>query len=71
MIKSLANKITEDVYNGVNSRYVRRLHGKACRLLDQIDAATNLKTLRVPSSNNLEKMKGNLLGYWSLRINVQ
>ena len=75
MIKNLANKITEDVYNGVSSRYARQipkdLHEKICRLLDQLNAVTQLGTLRIPPSNNLEKLKGNLSDYWSLRINKQ
>lgn len=73
MIKTLASKVTEDIYNGKNSRYARRvpkeLHGKICRLLDQINAITQIKTLRMPPSNNLEKLKGTLSDYWSLRIN--
>jgi len=75
MIKSFASKIAEDIYHGINSRYARKLpralHAKACRLLDQINAITQIDTLRVPPSNNLEKLKGNLIEYWSIRINVQ
>jgi proteic killer suppression protein len=75
MIKNLASIITEDVYNGINSRHTRQipkeLYGKICCLLDQIDAITRIETLRIPPSNNLEKLKGNLSDYWSLRINKQ
>ena len=75
MIRNLAGKVTEDIYNGINSRHARQipkeLHGKICRLLDQLDAVTKLETLRVPPSNNLEKLKGNLSDYWSLRVNKQ
>ncbi len=75
MIRNLASKTEEDIYNGKNSRYARRipkeLHGKICRLLDQLNAVTQLETLRIPPSNNLEKLKGNLSDYWSLRINKQ
>ena len=75
MIKNLASKITEDIYDGVNSRHSRQipkeLHEKICRLLDQLDAVTKIETLRVPPSNNLEKLKGDLAGYWSVRINKQ
>ena len=28
-------------------------------------------TLKVPPSNHLERLKGDLVGYWSLRINKQ
>ena len=75
MIKNLIGKITQDIYNGTNSRHSRcipkELHDKICRLLDQINAITKVETLRVPPSNNLEKLKGDLSDYWSLRINKQ
>ena len=75
MIRNLSSRITEDIYNGINSRHARRipkeLHEKICRLLDQLNAVTKLETLRIPPSNNLEKLKGNLSDYWSLRINKQ
>ena len=41
------------------------------RLLDQINAAPTLDMLRIPPSNRLEKLKGDLAGFWSLRINDQ
>jgi Plasmid maintenance system killer protein len=75
MIKSFASKLAEDIYNGVNSRQSRQfspeLHSKAQRLLDQLNAITVVETLRIPPSNRLEKLKGNLAGYFSLRINKQ
>ena len=75
MIKSLEGKTTKDIYNGIDSRHARQisreLHDKICRLLDQLNAVTQLETLRVPPSNNLEKLKGDLSNYWSLRINKQ
>jgi proteic killer suppression protein len=39
--------------------------------LDQINAAPSLAFLRIPPSNRLEKLRGDLSGYWSLRINDQ
>lgn len=75
MIRSIADKATQDIYDGVNSRYARMLprdlHGKARRLLDQINAAPTLEFLRIPPSNRLEKLHGNRAGYWSLPINQQ
>jgi proteic killer suppression protein len=47
------------------------LHGKAKRLLDQINAAPALGFLHIPPSNRLEELRGDLAGYWSLRINEQ
>ena len=75
MLRTIADKTTQDVYDGVNSRYARKvskeLHGKARRLLDQLNAAPSIEFLRIPPSNRLEKLKGDLAGYWSLRINDQ
>ncbi len=75
MIRNLVGKTTRDIYDGINSRYARRipreLHDKARRLLDQINAAPSLAFLRTPPSNRLEKLRGDLTGYWSLRINEQ
>jgi proteic killer suppression protein len=34
-------------------------------------AAHELKDLMVPPGNRLEKLKGNLAGFWSVRINDQ
>lgn len=75
MLKNLADKTTQDIYDGINSRQARKLprelHDKARRLLDQINAAPKLEMLRIPPSNRLEKLKGDRAGFWSLRINDQ
>ena len=47
------------------------LHAKARRLLDQVNAATVVDTLRVPPGNRLEKLRGDFAGFWSIRINSQ
>ncbi len=75
MIKSIADKTTKDVYDGTTSKQSRRiprdLHPKARRLLDQINAAPSIEFLRIPPGNRLEKLSGNMAGYWSVRINDQ
>jgi proteic killer suppression protein len=75
MIKSFGNRTAQDVYDGINSRYSRKLpvelHAKARRLLDQINAAKVLRVLRIPVGNRLENLKGDLTDFWSLRINKQ
>lgn len=75
MLRSIADTLTRDVYDATNSRYSRKLprqlHAKARRLLDQINAAPSLEFLRTPPSNRLEKLRGKLASYWSLRINDQ
>ena len=75
VLKNLADKTTQDIYDGINSRQARKppreLHDKVRRLLDQINAAPKLEMLRIPPSNRLEKLKGDRTGFWSLRINDQ
>lgn len=75
MIKNFKTKIARDIFDGIVSRAARALpmdlHEKARRLFDQLNAATKVETLRVPPGNKLEKLKGNLKQYWSIRINKQ
>lgn len=75
MIVTFASKLTEDIYDGFNSKRARRLpqelHAKARRLLDQLNAAPTLDFMRVPPGNRLEKLSGDLKGFSSVRINDQ
>jgi len=75
MIRNIAGKATQDIYDGTDSRQARSfphaLHGKARRLLDQINASPRIDKLRTPPGNRLEKLHGRLEGYWSIRINDQ
>lgn len=75
MIRNFSSKTGQDIYDGVSSRYARKLpkelYAKAQRLLDQLNTAIALEILKAPPGNRLEKMKGDLNGYWSLRINDQ
>ena len=43
----------------------------ALRKLKQLDLARSLDDLRVPPANRLEKLSGNRVGQWSVRINDQ
>lgn len=75
MIKSFGFKTAEHIFDGVSSKDARKLHvdlhAKAVRLLDQINAITDVETLRLPPSNKLEKLLGDYKGFWSIRINIQ
>ena len=70
MIRNFADKIAKDVYDGINSRYARRLpvelHSKARRPLDQINAAVTLKTISIPPGTRLEKLSGDYENFWSM-----
>ena len=75
MIRNFRSKVAKDIFDGISSRTARKiplvLHDKIRRLFDQINAATRIETLRIPPGNNLEKLKGDLKDYWSVRVNKQ
>ena len=76
MILSFADQGTEDIFNGENSASARRVCPRAIwkvtfRKLDQLDSATKLLDLRVPSGNRLEALSGDREGQHSIRINDQ
>ena len=72
MIYNFQNKLTENVFNGLSTRYSRKLpaelHTKAQRKLDQLNAATKIETLNVPPSNKLSKLEGELSAFWRIKI---
>lgn len=47
------------------------LAGRLFRKLQMIDDATTDQDLRVPPSNHFEKLRGNLAGFHSIRVNKQ
>ncbi len=75
MILSIANPTTQDIFDGLNSKAARKLpkelHARAKRLLDLINSAKHLEDLKIPPGNKLEKLKGSLKEYYSIRINDQ
>ena len=75
MIRNFKSSTAQDIFDGVKSKQARKisheLHAKIYRLFDQLNAATQVETLKIPPSNRLEKLGGNLKGYWSIRINAQ
>jgi proteic killer suppression protein len=75
MIVSFGDAATEDLFNGVRSARVRALPQdvtkRALHRLDALNAAATVVDLRVPPSNNLEQLAGDLEGFWSIRVNSQ
>lgn len=47
------------------------LEGRLFRKLQMIDDAMTDRDLRVPPSNHFEKLRGNLAGFHSIRVNKQ
>jgi proteic killer suppression protein len=72
MIKEFGNKETELIWHGT---YARRLpHGiqeVARRKLRMINNSVDINDLRIPPANHLERLKGDLSEYYSIRINLQ
>jgi proteic killer suppression protein len=72
MIKSFGNKETEKVWEGTRSNKLpNEIQNVARRKLRMINNAQNINDLRIPPSNHLEKLSGNLKDYYSIRINKQ
>jgi len=75
MIINFADKGTEDLHNGYNTKAARRIPQsiwKAAGIrLDAMEAARRLQDLRFPPGNRVESLKGDLSGYHSIRINDQ
>ena len=71
MIRSFGDKWTEALFR---DEFVRRFQGiarPAKRKLEALNAASRLEDLLVPPSNRLEKLKGDLKDFYSIRINDQ
>ena len=72
VIKGFGNAVAEDIFNSVRNRQLpARLHRIAMRKLRYLNNAVDLKDLRIPPGNRLEKLSGKLKGQYSIRINEQ
>ena len=75
MIISFGVKVTYDLYHGITSRRVQKIPNKIQEItlykLDIINATQNLNDLKSPLGNRLEQLKGNLKGFYSIKINSQ
>ncbi len=75
VIVSFGDVTTEDIYHGSDSKAARRLPKgiwvRAQRKLDLLNACTSAEDLKVSPANRLEKLKGELSGFYSIRVNQQ
>jgi len=69
MIRSFGDKLTETLFRDERVRQFEGIARAAKRKLEALDAASRLEDLTVPPSNRLEKLKGNLMEFYSIRIN--
>jgi len=64
------DKLTEAFLNQKNSKKLpSQISKRALMRLVQIDNATELNDLRIPSSNHLKSLRGDKKGRYSIRIN--
>ena len=72
MIKSFKCKETEKIYNRIFSKKLpQEIQRAGYKKLLMLDAAFELNDLKVPPSNQLEKLSGDRDGMYSIRVNKQ
>ena len=71
MILSFRCKHTRALFEGGEPRRFRAFKDVAVRKLTQLDAARTLDFLRAPPGNQLEALRGDSPGQYSIRINDQ
>jgi proteic killer suppression protein len=71
MIRSFNCLDTEALFHSQAVRRFRNIERVARRKLLQLHAATVLLSLRVPPGNQLEALKGDRKGQYSIRVNDQ
>jgi len=72
MILSFGSKETEKIWNGERVASIPlNIQNIGRRKLRMLNNSVDLKDLRIPPSNRLEKLAGNLKDFYSIRINDQ
>jgi proteic killer suppression protein len=75
VIVDYADEATRDIHVGIDSRAARRFGAEvrvvARRKLDLVGAAADIRDLGLPPGNRLEKLRGRLRGFYSIRVNDQ
>lgn len=72
MIVSFGNSETEKVWNGTRAKKLpNEIQNIGRRKLRMLNNSIDLADLRIPPSNRLEKLSGNLKDFYSIRINDQ
>jgi proteic killer suppression protein len=70
VIKTFANKLTAEIWRTGRTR-ASPPAGVTKRKLAMLDGAITLEDLKNPPGNRLEKLRGDRLGQYSIRINDQ
>ena len=72
MIISFGSKETEKIWNGERvAKLPMEIQTIGRRKLRMLNNSQDIADLRIPPSNRLEKLAGNLKEFYSIRINTQ
>jgi proteic killer suppression protein len=71
VIRSFGDNHTEKLFADELVSKFQGIARRAKRKLEALNAAKRLEDLRVPPSSRLEKLKGNLRDFYSIRVNDQ
>ncbi|MFC7357077.1 type II toxin-antitoxin system RelE/ParE family toxin [Jejudonia soesokkakensis] len=72
MIVSFGSKETEQIWNAIRVKKMPvEIQNIGRRKLRMLNNSQDIGDLRIPPSNRLEKLSGNLNGFYSIRINKQ
>ena len=72
MIRTFRDRDTQAVFQGeFVKRLDRRVQQRAREKLKYLDSAGDLRDLMIPPSNQLESLRGDRQGQYSIRINKQ
>ena len=72
MIKTFRCKETHKIFQRKFSKKLPQdIHRVVYRKLLMLDAAIDIEDLRIPPANRLEKLSGNRVGQYSIRVNKQ
>ena len=72
MILTFGDRDTESIWNGIRVKNMPlEIQNIGRRKLRMLNNSLTITDLRIPPSNRLEKLSGNLDGFYSIRINDQ
>jgi proteic killer suppression protein len=71
MIRSFGDRRIEALFQDQFVRDFQGIARRAKRKLEAINAASRLTDLAIPPSNRLEKLRGSLEDFYSVRVNDQ
>lgn len=72
MIKNFGDKETEKIWKGIRSKKLPpKIQQIARRKLRMVNNTQTITDLTIPPANHLEKLKGDMKEFYSIRINQQ